>query len=221
MLLAALVGFIAAFIASMPIAGPVAAMVVKHALHGEARSAIFLACGAGLAEAAYAWLALWGFSTFLSEYPWIVPVSKIVAGVILIVLGIVFSRYVAKDEALPDANSKAKLIAKERADRPWSSFGVGFGVTALNPTLLATWSAAATTLFSANVFKVEASMAWPFALGVCLGAIAWFTVLTGLLHRFRRKFNRAAMQRIIRIMGWGLVGLGVFFLATFVAWLAD
>ncbi len=229
MLVAALVGFLAAFVASMPVAGPVSALVVRHALHGEARAAILLSIGAGLAEAAYAWLALWGFSTFLSDYPWVVPVSKIVAGLILVVLGIVFTRYVARDESAavaaadpahpsPIGHAKTAVLSKERPGRPWSSFTVGFGVTALNPTLLATWSAAATTLFSANLFKVEPAMAWPFALGVCVGAVAWFSILTAVLYRFRHKFNRRILQRIIRGMGWGLVGLGLFFLGTFAVW---
>jgi threonine/homoserine/homoserine lactone efflux protein len=138
-LIAALVGVIAAFVASMPVAGPVAALVVRHALHGEARAALLLAASAGIAEAAYAWLALWGFSTFLSDYPWVVPASKIVAGVILVVLGIVFTRYVPRDETAavgaappshpsPIAHTKTAVLAKERSDRPWSSFTVGFGV---------------------------------------------------------------------------------------------
>ena len=50
MLIAALSGLVAAFIASMPVAGPVAALIVRHALEGRARSGVALGCGTGLAE---------------------------------------------------------------------------------------------------------------------------------------------------------------------------
>ena len=77
--MAVLAGIVAAFIASMPVAGPVAALIVRHALEGRPRSALMLGLGTGLAEGIYAFLALWGFSTFLADYPIIIPISKIVA----------------------------------------------------------------------------------------------------------------------------------------------
>src|SRR5688572_15131096 len=95
MLLAALVGFVAAFIASMPVAGPVAALIVRHAVEGHARLALAIAVGTGLAEGLYALAAMVGTS-FLDDFPIVVPISKCLAAILLIVLGIQFSRFVPK-----------------------------------------------------------------------------------------------------------------------------
>lgn len=238
MLIAALAGIVAAFIASMPVAGPVAALIVRHALEGRPRSALMLGLGTGLAEGIYAFLALWGFSTFLADYPIIIPISKIVAAVILIGLGFWFTRFVPQTPALannaeentivdgkrhpPASLEVAKVMARgSDNERPWQSFGVGFSVTFLNPTLLATWAAAATTIMSMGIFPAEASHALPFALGVILGASGWFTLLVWLLSRFRHRFSPLTLQRVIRAMGWGLIGLGLWFTVAFIIYVAS
>lgn len=254
MLMAALTGLVAAFIASMPVAGPVAALVVRHALEGRPKSALALGLGTGLAEGIYAFLALWGFSTFLADYPIIVPISKVVAAVILIGLGFWFTRFVPTTAPLPapatspeDHEIKhehghhmaaaGKLVSKARHsttaslevarvmakgaedERPWKSFGVGFSVTFVNPTLLATWAAAATTIMSMRLFPDEPSNAFPFALGVILGATSWFSLLVWLLSRFRHRFSPMTLQRVIRAMGWGLIALGVWFTVAFILYM--
>lgn len=243
MLIAVLVGYVAAFVASMPVAGPVAALIVRHALEGRSRSALMLAMGTGLAEGLYALLALWGFSTVLEDWPAIIPISKAVAAVILIALGIVFARFVpttagvdktaaAQPSATPDGKERKHhtiesldvqaVMKKSRGpgERPWKSFSVGFTVTVLNPTLLATWAAAATTVASMNLFPVDAAHAPPFAIGVLGGAFSWFGFLIWLLSRYRHRFSPLTLQRVIRAMGWGLVALGTWFLVAFVVWFA-
>lgn len=231
MFIAAIAGLIAAFLASMPVAGPVAALVVRHALEGQARSALMLALGTALAEAIYAFLALWGFANLLGEYPIIVPISKVVAAVVLIGLGFWFTRFVPTPmgQTAPPPPPGARMATRQMqaiidrptsAERPWRSFGVGLSVTLLNPTLLATWAAAATTIMSMNLFPVNGTYALPFALGVAVGASAWFFLLIALLSRYRDRFSQRAMQRTIRGMGYGLVALGLWFLGVFIHWVA-
>ncbi len=246
--MAALVGLLAAFIASMPVAGPVAALIVRHSLEGRSRSALMLGLGTGLAEGVYAFLALWGFSTFLADYPIIIPISKVVAAVILIGLGFWFTRFVPSTASMGDSESSvinednmtmnaasghavkhhhpphslevARVMAKgSEAERPWQSFGVGFSVTFLNPTLLATWAAAATTIMSMRIFSVEPANALPFALGVVLGATSWFSLMVWLLSRFRHRFSPMTLQRVIRAMGWGLIALGLWFAVAFILYM--
>lgn len=252
LLIAALVGLVAAFIASMPVAGPVAALVVRHALEGRPRSALALGLGTGLAEGIYAFLALWGFSTFLSDYPIVIPISKVVAAVILIGLGIWFTRFVPHTPHVPDVvdpvvhaeepgllQTGASAILTEHhhgprslevarvmdrgleAERPLQAFGIGFSVTVLNPTLLATWAAAATTIMSMQLFAVEPASALPFALGVIAGGAGWFAVLVSLLSRYRHHFSPLTLQRVIRAMGWGLIGLGLWFAVAFVIYVTS
>jgi len=244
MLIAALAGLVAAFLASMPVAGPVAALVVRNALEGRSRSALMLSFGTALAEAIYAFLALWGFATLLGEYPIIVPISKAVAALILIGLGFWFTRFKpttmkAPTEHMPYLPEVADIppgqgrhitqrmqVALEEnvqaagRERLWRAFGVGLSVTLLNPTLLATWAAAATTIMSMNLFPVAGSHALPFSIGVAFGACAWFFLLVALLSRYRDRFSPLAMQRVIRGMGYGLVALGLWFLGAFIYWIA-
>ena len=67
-----------------------------------------------------------------------------------------------------------------------------------------------------GLFPVEPSHALPFAIGVVCGASGWFTLLVWLLSRFRHHFSPLTLQRVIRAMGWGLIGLGLWFLVAFV-----
>lgn len=248
-MVAVVAGLIIAFVASMPVAGPVAALVVRHGLEGHVKSALMLGLGTGLAEGIYAFLALWGFSTFLADYPVVIPISKIVAAVILIGLGIWFTRFVPTTQPAAEppppavaptptrrmASAATTAIRKARrtttlslevahvmakkTERVWQSFGVGFSVTFLNPTLLATWAAAATTIMSMELFPAEASHALPFGLGVTLGATAWFATLVWLLSRLRHRFSPRTLQKVIRGMGWALIGLGIWFAIAFVLYL--
>lgn len=242
MLIAAIAGLVAAFLASMPVAGPVAALVVRHALEARARTALMLALGTAVAEAVYAFLALWGFARLLGDFPAIVPISKAVAAAILLGLGFWFTRFVAmpmnagQPAALSDGGPRPRSGKRHRLatrrleaafekpsvgpERLWRAFGVGLGLTILNPTLLATWAAAATTIMSMNLFPVNGTHALPFAIGVALGASAWFFLLVALLSRYRDRFSPLAMQRTIRGMGYGLMALGVWFLVVFIKWVA-
>lgn len=231
MFIAVIAGLVAAFLASMPVAGPVAALVVRNALEGQAKSALMLALGTALAEAIYAFLALWGFARLLAEYPAVVPISKVVAAVVLIGLGFWFTRFtptpMGQTGPIPPHGARratrqmqAVIDGPTTVERPWRSFGVGLSVTLLNPTLLATWAAAATTIMSMDLFPVNGTYALPFAIGVAAGASAWFFLLIALLSRYRDRFSERAMQRTIRGMGYGLVVLGLWFLGVFIHWLA-
>lgn len=240
MLLAALVGYVAAFIASMPVAGPVAALIVRNAVEGRVRSAVGLAIGTAVAESIYALLAMLG-STLLDDYPIVIPISKCLAAVLLIGLGIQFSRFVPTTPGLetqptpsdkpvdPRASKRhhtlqsldvQEVMKKARAtERPWKSLTVGFSLTILNPTLLATWTAGATMIQGRKLFPVDVPHSIPFSFGVLLGGFCWFGLLTWLLSRYRHRFSPLTLQRVIRWMGIGLIVLGTYFFVEFILWM--
>ena len=122
----------------------------------------------------------------------LVPISRAVAVVVLTALGIVFLL------RKPSAKKKAP-------DRRSSSFGsglaLGFTITALNPTLIATWSAAATTLFSTGLVAFKSSLALPFGLSACAGIVSWFGLLLWLVKRYRSRFSDETLNRVIKAMG--------------------
>jgi threonine/homoserine/homoserine lactone efflux protein len=208
MITASLIGFILGFVTSIPIAGPISILVFGRGLQNRGRSAIYLAVGSALAESVYAYLAFWGFSALLKNHAWIEPVSCALAAVILTALGIRFAavRQRSAEHAQPEQATQGRK----------RSFFLGLTVTALNPTLAATWPALVAMVHSFHVVTFTAAHALPFSIGVALGISSWFVVLIALITRFRARFRPATLDITIRAMGVVLTGLGVWFAVRFV-----
>jgi threonine/homoserine/homoserine lactone efflux protein len=206
-MLAALLGFCFGFVGSMPVAGPIAVLVFGRGLEDRARNGLFLASGAAIAESIYAYLAFWGFSAFLARYPWIEPTSRVAAAVILTGLGIHFYRKQPSPEGVVPP---VQGVGNKR------SFFLGFTITALNPTLIATWTAAVTTVYSLDIVRFDSSEALPFSLGAFTGIVSWFATLLYLLNRFRSRFSRGSLDRLVHAMGILLIVLGLGIATRFI-----
>ena len=207
MIAAALLGFVFGFVGSMPVAGPISILVFGRGLQDRARSGVYIAVGSAIAESVYAYLAFWGFSALLARYAWIELLSRGLAAVLLTVLGIHFVR---RSPPPPTADhAPYKDVGNKR------SFALGFTITALNPTLMATWGAAVTTLHSFDLVAFGPGRALPFSIGVCCGISGWFAVLLSLLGRYRARFDRGTVERLVRAMGVLLLLLGLFFVVRF------
>jgi threonine/homoserine/homoserine lactone efflux protein len=209
MLLAALTGFAFGFIGSMPIAGPIAILVFGRGLEDRRRSGMYLAAGAAIAESIYAYLAFWGFSAFLARYAFIEPVSRGAAAVILTALGAHLVRK-RRDASAPLTPPDPNVGNKR-------SFFLGFTITVLNPTLIATWTAAVTTVYALHWVQFDEGGALPFSVGAFAGIVGWFAILLWLLGRFRARFSRTTLDRVMRAMGYLLICLGMVFAYRFVA----
>jgi threonine/homoserine/homoserine lactone efflux protein len=206
MLTVALLGFVFGFIGSMPVAGPIAILVFGRGLEGRFRSGVYLAIGAAIAESVYAYLAYWGFSELLSLHPWVEPVTRTVAAVLLIGLGLHFTFGRKKTQEIdPELVEQKKNVGNKR------SFLLGFTVTALNPTLIATWSGAVTALHSFDAVDFAPRHALPFSVGALFGIAVWFTMLLLILGRFRGRFSRTTLDKMVRAMGVFLILLGLYF----------
>jgi threonine/homoserine/homoserine lactone efflux protein len=210
MLLAAVLGFAFGFVGSIPVAGPIAALVVTRGIQGRYRDGAYISLGGGIAEAVYAFLAFWGFATYLTDYPIVIPISRAVAAVILMVLAVVFFRW---------QPSQAPSAEPPR-DSPFGSFMLGASICALNPTLIATWSGVVTTLYSTELIDFQGRQALPFALGVALGIASWFGTLLGLIRRYRARFSQLMLARMVRVIGVLLLALALWFAWRFIAYVA-
>jgi threonine/homoserine/homoserine lactone efflux protein len=211
MFTASLLGFVFGFVASMPVLGPVSLLVFERGLKDRVRSGVYLALGSALAESVYAYLAFWGFSELLDVHSWVEHVSRGLAAVLLTALGLRFAFKGTGEEAAalkPDPH-----IGNKR------SFLLGLTITALNPTLIATWGAGVTALHSTDLIAFDSHGALPFSIGVCLGISAWFVILLLLLSRFRGRFRRSTLDVVIRAMGALLTVLGLFFAYRFMSYL--
>lgn len=209
MFTASLIGFILGFVTSIPIAGPISILVFGRGLQNRAHTAVYLAVGSAIAESIYAYLAFWGFAALLTKYPWINPVSCALAAVILTALGIRFA-------ATKQQSSPEQPQPEQGSHGRKRSFFLGMTITALNPTLAATWPALVAMVHSLHVVKFETGHALPFSIGVALGISTWFTVLLWLIGRFRGNFRPATLNRVIRVMGLVLTGLGLWFAVRFI-----
>jgi threonine/homoserine/homoserine lactone efflux protein len=197
-LTALLLGFAAGWLASIPVAGPISALVVARGIEGRFRAGAFIALGGGLVEALYAFLAFWGFSTFLADYPIIEPISQAGGAVVLLVLGVAFLR---KRVSKPQ-------ISRSTGDSAWGSFALGAWICAINPTLIATWSAFVTTVHGSGLVDLrEGATALPFAVGCAAGISGWFLTLLSGIRRHRNRFREETLGRVVQ-------GIGIVLLLT-------
>src|SRR5437667_10249636 len=91
-LFALLVGAVMGFLGSMPIAGPVAVLVLERGLIRRGREGLGVAMGASAAESIYAFLAFWGLGSALQAWPRLLPASRLVGAGVMITLGIYLAR---------------------------------------------------------------------------------------------------------------------------------
>jgi len=204
LLLAVIIGFLFGFIGSMPVAGPLAVVIFARALEGRPRSALHIAVGGAVAEAIYAFIAFWGLSLALgadaqSQWSGLLPTTQAIACVILLLLGITFlNKEITPSDPANERPGKTGVL-------------LGFTLVALNPTLIATWTGAATTLLSTGWVRFEAELAGPFAASAALGIVAWFVLLVHLTTRYSGRFTDRSLTRLLRTMGYLLIGLSGWF----------
>jgi hypothetical protein len=91
----------------------------------------------------------------------------------------------------------------------------------LNPTLIATWSAACAALFATRWVPFRPSEAIPFGAAVALGIATWFVVLVALIRKLHHKLPERMITWSVRAVGSVLVALGCVFAVECVRWLAN
>ncbi|MGC4121192.1 MAG: LysE family transporter [Myxococcales bacterium] len=200
MVLAALFGFAFGFFGSMPLAGPIAVLVLARGLARAYRSGTAIAAGSAIAESGYAFLAYWGMSELVARFPVAVLVAKGLAVAILFGLGVVF--LLKKSETWGRGDEEDEQVR--------SSFALGLGITALNPTFLATWSAAVAVLHSTRLVPATLTAAVPFAASAGAGIFTWFILMLALLRRTEGRLQPSVIAWAMRAVGVALLGMGAW-----------
>lgn len=204
---AGLLGFVLGLLGAIPVAGPVAVLVIARGLHGRIRSAIAIATGSAVAEGVYAALAFWGVGALVVHHAWLEPVTRGLAACILGGLAFVLLQ---GSEPRP-----WREPTKEPLAGSYGGFALGFGVAALNPTLIASWTAAVTVLRATSLVEFTASNAGAFAIGTTLGIVTWSAVLVYLIWRLRERLEPVRLARARRAVGFVVLGLSLVFLYRF------
>jgi threonine/homoserine/homoserine lactone efflux protein len=184
------------FVGSMPLAGPIAILVLSRATQRRFGEALRIGVGAAVAEALYAGVAFWGFATFLAQHAVVVPISHGVTAAVLLALGIRFMFWKADAEHGEPKSGAGTLF-------------FGFSISAINPTLLLTWSTAVAFLASYGLTGAGPIYAAPFALCAGAGIAAWFALLVTVLRRYQGKVPEKALAWTVRVLGAVIAALGV------------
>ncbi|WP_257462216.1 LysE family translocator [Archangium lipolyticum] len=201
MFFTSLMAFAFGFIGSIPLTGPIAVLVFSLGVRKRYGVAVRVGLGAALAEALYATVAFWGFTTFLADRPVILPISHGVSAAVLALLGVYFFRW------KPEAEEEVAPSSRWHV----TGFLLGFTLSALNPTLLATWSAAVAFLYSRQLFTFSEVLALPFGAAAGAGVACWELLFVWLLRRYEDQLPRSALSWVVRAMG--LLLLAAAFLA--------
>jgi threonine/homoserine/homoserine lactone efflux protein len=199
---AALLGFVLGWVGSMPIGGPVSLFVFKRGATGRYRDAILLAAGAAVAEAGYCAGALFGYSLVVDRWPVLRPIVAILGALIMVALGIHFlmtRHFSADDVVVPPAPHDGIR-----------DLTLGFSMVALNPSVMVSWLAVLAALHAIGLEPIDGGDRWLLVGGVAVGIVAWFSVLTWLLHHGRTWIRPVVFDRTLRAFGGGLCALGLY-----------
>jgi threonine/homoserine/homoserine lactone efflux protein len=195
---ASLVALVFGYVGSMPLAGPIAVMQLSRGARGRFSEALHLGLGAAVAEAIYAGVAFWGYTTLLARHPLLVPISHGVTAAVLVVLGVRFAFWRKRGDR------------KDERERNAGTVLLGFSVSAANPTLLVTWGAVVAFLYSKDLGSPPAVAALPFGCGAGAGVALWSATLAAILRRYEGKVPSKALTWVVRTLGAALAGLGAW-----------
>ncbi len=198
---AVLLGALMGFVGSVPVAGPISLLVVAHGTRAP-RMALGVAAGGAIAESIYAYAAFFGLASLLSRYPGLQAAAGAAGALAMTALGLHF--VLRKGGAEGASRAQGGAFARGVA--------LGFGVTIINPSFLATWSAAFTVVVTSGLSPaLQPRAALPFSLGAMAGIVAWFALLIALLRRLGSRLSARTLDRLVRVVGAALLLLGAWF----------
>ena len=192
LLIAALLGIILAFIGSIPVAGPLAVLVVDRSVSGRRAEGLFIAFGGALAEAVVAFGVALLFPLLFALSHTVVAVSRIAGASLVGLIGLLLLIY-------PD------VVKRPPTTRRSGSFLTGLVLSGVNPTLLATWTVVVATLHAHGLMGRSAAVAVFFGLGVGAGVAGWFALLVLLSGAARDFLQGERRTRTVRVLGLVLV----------------
>ncbi|RLD16468.1 hypothetical protein DRI50_01790 [candidate division KSB1 bacterium] len=131
------IGFLAGFFFSMPVAGPISILVVSFTLHGHRKRGMMTALGAAIVDFLYIFVAVFGFTKLIIRFNYSIPYILLIGSVFIFYIGYkLWNTQVHFDEDEEKVVLKGRLFAMAKGHH---SFLTGFFVNLLNPTLFFGW----------------------------------------------------------------------------------
>jgi threonine/homoserine/homoserine lactone efflux protein len=190
-----LVAFLFGFIASIPPAGPIAALLIQQSAQGEHQRALRIGIGAALGESMLAALAA-GAVWMVSSHEALL--QRVGFGVAALLFPIVGLRLIFW---MPSA-SLGQCGARK------GGFWLGATIAALNPGPLGAWCTVVMLLHSGGLV-VEGALIPLFGIAGGVGVLSWNLLLVTLLKRYLGRLPRGLMTAFVRCVGCLLVAIGV------------
>lgn len=137
-----IIGFLAGFILSIPVAGPINILITTNALLGKLRYCIRVAIGASVIEFFYVLIIVFGIVSLYELYKPFVPYLLIVGSIILLFVGI---RVTRTKFDLTNVNLK-EIVRGRIANKGGFTTGILINIT--NPSLFLGWLTSTFVIFS-------------------------------------------------------------------------
>lgn len=185
--------------------GPMGIMCIRNAIQKGWINAIYIGLGIALADTLFAVIAGFGVSfmhNLLNEYA---VILRALGSIILLVLS---WKILNSHPAEPFRNKE------EQPHRVWRDILGAFIVTVSNPLTILFFGSFFASIVVPNNEDYQQSILL-LVLGVFLGAMAWWSFLGGMVHRYKEQFsirhifwvNRITGSIILILAFWGLYGL--------------
>lgn len=201
--------FLIGFFASTAATGPVNFLVFRNALIGKYRKSVVMIFGSAMMEMIYCTFALTIVGAIILHSKRIEIISQILTIGILFVISIYL--YKTEPSHQPVIGTEV-LSAKENVQ----AFLTAFILVALNPTVILTWSAAVATLISFKIIAITRIFHIVlFVVSAGIGTITGSLTMVLLVHFFRLRFSNKVVRIILKISGFVVFGLAIYFLLRF------
>lgn len=191
-------GIIIGFSASVPL-GPIGILCIQKTLNKGHFGGLVSGGGAAMADTVYAIIAGFGvtfISNFIEEQQMYL---RILGGLILLYLGYkIFT-----------TNPAIQLRRNRHNKNYWGDFLSIFALTLSNPMTIFFFGAA---FAGFGVIKEESDwfQVFQLVLGVFIGAMTWWVILTTIINLFRKKFRLKRLWWINKIAGSLVILFGLF-----------
>ena len=191
-------GAVMGFFGSVPLAGPVALLVVTRGLSGDFKEAKHIAVGAAIAEGLLAGWVFAGLGLLYSQLPQLEGLVEWLGAFALIAIGLWFLvRGVAQ-----------KAPEKDSSDETSVGFVLGVGLVLGNPGMIGTWGGALAALEGTGIVQVSSVGGIGFGLGVFLGVLGWFLLMLRLIRSYGSELNPTVLNLAVRGIGLALAITG-------------
>jgi arginine exporter protein ArgO len=202
-----IIGLMFGFVAAIPV-GPVNFFVISQTIKRDFFHGFMAGLTAAVLDTIYCLVAIFGVSqvTFNLDKYLGLPIMKVIAAGVLIVLGIrLFIQSKSYKESLP-----------EKKTNSFSARAI-LGVIILyvsNPALYAFWILVAGTVTSHYWVSPSGTTPLLFSLACGIGGLAWYFILTYYVAKYHHLFKPKTFRTIFIVLSFSLFALAAYTLLS-------